>query len=141
MTEGSKTRTIQRLEQFLKARGGVPEQIQYVISLVRSIERNGALVTRRKNEGVTHCEICAIPFFVQKSGSLYCQVAHIQALKDKGRDAIENTLLLCGNCHAQLDMARDTKVTHTENTIYIQLPDETEATFQISAGQAPQKIA
>ena len=141
MTQGSKARTIKRLEKFLAMRGGWAEEIQYIVSLVRSIKRDGGLVTRRKNEGIENCELCSMPFFVQKSGRLYCQVAHIKPLNRFGLDRVENTLLLCPNCHAQLDMARDTKITHAENTIHIQLPDKTEATFQINAGQAPQKIA
>ena len=141
LTEGSKGRTIERLEKFLAMRGGWAEEIQYIVSLVRSIKRDGGLVTRRKNEGVENCELCSMPFFVQKSGRLYCQVAHIKPLNRFGLDQVQNTLLLCPNCHAQLDMARDTKVTQTEGKIHIQLPDKTEATFQINPGQAPQKIA
>ena len=128
------------LERLIKQSGGAPEVVEHLTRVVTEFKRDQTVVKSRKNEGVTHCELCKTPFFVQKSGNLYCQVAHVQALKDEGRDAIENTLLLCGNCHAQLDMARDTLVTRSENQLHIQLPDGNAATFLLNSGQAPRKI-
>ena len=138
--DASKAKIFGDLERLIKQSGSAPEVIDYFSGVVTRLRRDQAVVKSRKSEGVTHCELCQTPFFVQKSGNLYCQVAHIEALKDKGRDAIENTLLLCGNCHAQLDMARDTLVTRSENQLHIQLPDGNAATFLLNGGQAPRRI-
>ena len=129
------------LARVLDQSGVSQDEIEYVTRIGISIKRKAAVVKSRKKEAVKACEICESPFFEKRDGKLFSHLAHVHALKDGGADSIENTLLLCPNCHAQLDMARDTKITHTENIIHIQLPDKTEATFQISAGQAPQKIA
>ena len=67
-------------------------------------------------------------------------MAHIKPLKDKGLDATENTLLLCPNCHAEMDLAQDASIIESEEIISIALPNRAVVRFQIEKGKSPQRV-
>ena len=103
----TKTKALDELGAFLKSHGAEPSEIRYVVNVTRAIVRKSSVVRRAKAGGIIACQLCNEPFFVSKAGRLYCQVAHIKPLQDNGRDSIDNVLLLCACCHAQLDMERN----------------------------------
>jgi HEAT repeats/HNH endonuclease len=140
MGPDTKTKDLEQLEKYLKGHDLESYETKYVVSVTRSIVRKKSLRRRRKLEEVTACQLCDVPFFENQSGELYFQMAHIKALKDHGRDTIDNTLMLCAGCHAQLDMARDTGISFVGNEIHISLPSGIEQRFKWCEGKPPQRL-
>ena len=128
------------LERVLKTGNVDATQIEYYVQLTKRIARDQELIRQRKAMGISNCELCDVAFFETKSGELHCEMAHIVALKKYGADAIENTLLLCSWCHAQLDMGKDTKLKTTEQHLHIKLPQSKERKFLIAKGKAPKRL-
>lgn len=138
-TNASKTKDLDQLTKYLRAHNLEPEEIRYTVSVVRSIVRNKSVVQFQKRRGIENCQLCERPFFIQRNGKPYCQMAHIKALKDRGLDSTENTLLLCPNCHAEMDLAQDAEI-EGEEIISITLPNCAAVRFQIEKGKAPKRI-
>ena len=56
-----------------------------------------------KRRAAGHCQLCrsAAPF-LDKSGKPYLETHHIVWLSQGGADTIENTVVLCPNCHRKM---------------------------------------
>jgi hypothetical protein len=72
-------------------------------SVSNRIERNSLLVKLLKQIHPERCQLCREPFFWKKGQiSRYSEVHHIKELSSGGRDAADNCLVLCANCHRKL---------------------------------------
>jgi hypothetical protein len=135
-----KDKHLRQLAEYLQSHGVDPAEREFYVKRNRLVVRRQSIIKQRKAGDVTRCELCGTPFFATLSGGLHCEMAHIQALSEYGPDCIENTLLLCDWCHAQLDLGRDTEVCFEEGRLRIRLPSGIEYIFQIVQGQPPQRV-
>lgn len=73
------------------------------LSVSNRIERNPLLVKLLKQLHSKSCQLCGESFF-WKRGQLarYSEVHHIKELSVGGRDAADNCLVLCANCHKKM---------------------------------------
>jgi len=116
------------------------EEARRVFRSTAVIVRNAKVRQARQAENLPRCQLCQTPFFLSRSGRLFSEVAHIEALKHSGRDTVENTLVLCSWCHSQLDEGMDTVVRIAGDTVHIRLPSGVEGAFRISKGCPPEPI-
>ena len=65
----------------------------------------------RKNE----CQICG-NFIRKKDGTQYIEACHIKAKKEKGKESLENIILLCPNHHKEFDLG-ELNITEHSNEI------------------------
>lgn len=79
------------------------ENVEYVGTQRRI--RNTAVTQAIKDLYQRICQMCEVPLVVGKDGATYTEGAHIDALGKPhlGRDAPENVLSLCPNCHVLFD--------------------------------------
>lgn len=138
-SDKSKKKDLEQLVKYLRSHDVAPEEARYTVSVTRTIVRNKSLRKRCAEEGWVACQICETPFFKTKSDELSFQMAHIKPLKDGGSDANENTIFLCANCHAEMDMAADT-VKKEGNKISISLPSHPTVHFVVEKGKTPKRI-
>lgn len=66
------------------------------------------------------CQICSTTI-LKKDGSKYVEAAHITAKHKKGREILDNILLLCPNHHKEFDYGKREILNHTENEIEFML--------------------
>lgn len=72
-----------------------------VVSEVYEDDEHVAEYARRRAGGI--CQLCKGPApFTTPEGDPFLEVHHIIPLADGGRDAIENTVALCPNCHKKM---------------------------------------
>ena len=101
-TDSPTANGVRRLLADLNAqyRGALPNRKQ---SVSNRIERNPLLVKLLKQIHPERCQLCGESFFWKKGQiSRYSEVHHIKELSSGGRDAADNCLVLCANCHRKL---------------------------------------
>lgn len=138
--EGTKAKELDQIGKYLKSHEVEPEEVRYIMEVVRRPVRKKKYKKQCKKQGITACQICDTPFFEGINGELYFQMAHIHALKDKGVDALHNLLFLCANCHAMLDMAKRPENELEEGVLSITLPNREPVRFKIEEGKIPKRI-
>lgn len=86
-----------------RTKGKAPAE---VISRVRRLKRNYALVQALKQKFSYRCQLASCRFtFVTAKGHQYCEAAHVLPLHKRSNDldVKENILILCSNHHKMLD--------------------------------------
>lgn len=66
------------------------------------------------------CQICGTTI-IKKDGNKYIEAAHIKAKHQKGRETLDNIILLCPNHHKEFDLGDRTIRSHDSNFIDIVL--------------------
>ncbi len=66
------------------------------------------------------CQICGVRI-IKKDGSFYVEAAHIIAKHQKGREALDNIVLLCPNHHKEFDFGHLVIRNHTKTFVDIKL--------------------
>ena len=99
----------------IKESGKTKEQLLNILSKRRrqkdSTENYKGTRNKRDNESIaiikylrdSKCQICG-KFIVKKDGSYYVEAAHVDPKRDKGKETLENILLLCPNHHKEFDL-------------------------------------
>ena len=73
------------------------------LSISNRFERNPLLVKLLKRLHPEICQVCAQSFFWKRGQvNRYSEVHHIKELSIGGKDASENCLVLCANCHRKM---------------------------------------
>ena len=103
-------------------------------------ERDEKLVRKAKQENRSNCVLCQSPFFRTRSGTFYCEVAHIQPLAHKGADSIENILVVCANCHKELDLGGETRIEVESRHLTVHFMGGRQWKFLLQSGKQPQLI-
>lgn len=135
----SKPEVLAELNKIYEGFGIEHEAAQQNIRIGVRYERDLKLVKKIKSEQRTHCALCHNSFFKTRSGAPYCEVAHIQALSAKGADTIENILVLCANCHKELDLGASSVEIESPHLI-IRFADGKSWKFLIRKASSPKLI-
>jgi hypothetical protein len=97
-------------------------------SVSKRIERNPVLVRLLKQLHPDHCQLCEDEFFWKRGHKRkYSEVHHIRELSVGGKDAADNCLVLCANCHRKMhhgdveiqDLGHQLLVTETDHAPHI----------------------
>ena len=69
------------------------------------------------------CQICSTSI-LKKDGSKYVEAAHIKPKNQKGRETLDNIILLCPNHHKEFDFGHLEIILHNINKIHFLLNDK-----------------
>lgn len=88
--------------------------------------RPGAISTALKKIHKFTCQICKLPGFKKKSGTLFCEAHHIIELHNliAGSHCSENIIVVCANCHRKLHYAHLEFQNVTAGSFKIKLNDD-----------------
>lgn len=78
------------------------------------IDRNRVIVKKLKTHYDNTCQICKIQIELV-SGEKYSEVHHLHPLGEDGYDVAQNMIVVCPNCHIELDFGK--KINISELTI------------------------
>ena len=93
-------------EDYLKRIVEGPEKKRIYIS--STYERNAEIARIAKERANGMCQLCGKPApFLDRKGQPYLESHHIEWLSRGGRDAIDNVVALCPNCHTRMHVLND----------------------------------
>jgi len=84
----------------------------------KAFKRDNKTVAQIKVLRDFKCEFCGTSI-KKKDGSKYVEAAHIRAKHLKGRETLDNIILLCPNHHTEFDLGDRVIVNHTRSSIDI----------------------
>jgi len=104
--------------QELKSREGVDDE--KIIINHKAYRRDNKTIADIKYLRGFKCQICNISI-QKRDGSKYIEAAHIVAKHKKGRETIDNIILLCPNHHKEFDLGDREIIEHTTNEVKFNL--------------------
>lgn len=89
----------------------------------KSYKRNNKTVAQIKFLRDFTCQLCGTTI-LKKDGTKYIEAAHIKAKHLKGRECLDNIILLCPNHHKEFDYGKLEIINHTNTDLEVLLNDK-----------------
>jgi len=97
-----------------------PTDSEEIIINQKTYKRDNKTISQIKILRDFKCQICGTTI-IKKDGSKYIEAAHIKAKHQKGRETLDNIILLCPNHHKEFDLGDRIIKSHDNNFIDIVL--------------------
>ena len=114
----NKTQTKEEILEDLK--NLKPTDSEEIIVNQKTYKRDNKTISQIKILRDFKCQICGTSI-IKKDGSKYIEAAHIKPKHQKGRETLENIILLCPNHHKEFDLGDRVIKSHNKNFIDILL--------------------
>jgi hypothetical protein len=103
---------LKRKDQLLEELGkSTSTETEEVFVNQKRYKRNNKIIALIKLLRNFRCQICGISI-VKKDGSKYIEAAHIIPKHKKGKESLDNIILLCPNHHKEFDLGKLTVISH-----------------------------
>ena len=113
-----KTKTKEEILEDLKSLQ--PTDSEEIFVNQKTYKRDNKTIAQIKILRDFKCQICGTTI-IKKDGSKYIEAAHIKAKHQKGRETLDNIILLCPNHHKEFDLGDRIIKSHDRNFIDIVL--------------------
>lgn len=113
-----KTRTKEEILEDLK--NLQPTDSEEIFVNQKTYKRDNKTIAQIKILREFKCQMCGATI-IKKDGSKYIEAAHIKAKHQKGRETLDNIILLCPNHHKEFDLGDRIIRSHDSNFIDIVL--------------------
>ncbi|HEY0743534.1 MAG TPA: HNH endonuclease [Chryseosolibacter sp.] len=114
----------QSKDEILKELKNLKETDSEIVTInTKAFKRDNKTIAQIKILRDFKCQLCGTTI-VKKGGGKYIEAAHIKAKNQKGRETLDNIILLCPNHHKAFDLGDRRIITHTKSHIEFLLNDE-----------------
>ncbi|HTA27338.1 MAG TPA: HNH endonuclease, partial [Bacteroidia bacterium] len=122
--ENEQTEIVKELRQQNKSKQDLLNELnnlketdtETVIIKGKSFKRDNKTIAQIKIIRDFKCQICKTTI-IKKDGTNYIEAAHIKPKHQKGRESLDNIILLCPNHHKEFDLGNTVIINHTKSNI------------------------
>lgn len=111
-------------EDILEDLKNLKESDSEIVTInTRAFKRDNKTIAQIKILRDFRCQICGTTI-LKKGGGKYIEAAHIKPKHQKGRETLDNIILMCPNHHKAFDLGDRKIIIHTKKHIELKINDE-----------------